>query len=47
MGNYEKSDKKEKDGINKSREGQKTRNTHRRINAMTETQKLKWIRDGD
>jgi putative FmdB family regulatory protein len=47
MGSYEMSDKKEKDGINKSREGQKKRNMHKKINAMTETQKLKWIHNGD
>ena len=47
MGSYEMSDKKEKDGINKSREGQETRSVHKKINAMTETQKVKWIRDGD
>tara|TARA_R110002051_G_scaffold33434_1_gene74958 strand:+ start:430 stop:771 length:342 start_codon:yes stop_codon:yes gene_type:complete len=47
MGKYEMSDKKEKDGINKSREDQKKRDVHKKINAMTETQKLKWIHNGD
>mgnify|MGYP003128221058 CR=1 FL=1 len=46
MGRYEMSDRKEKDGINKSREGQERRDMHKKINSMTETQKLKWIRDG-
>ena len=47
MGKYELEDKKQEHGINKSREGQETRSVHKKINAMTETQKVKWIRDGD
>ena len=47
MGKYELEDKKQEHGINKSREGQETRDMHKKINHMTETQKVKWIRDGD
>jgi len=47
MGRYELEDKKKEHGMNKSSEAQETRGMHKKINGMTEKQKVKWIRDGD
>ncbi len=47
MGRYELQDKKEEHGILKSREEQKKRDVHKKINSMTEKQKMDWIRNGD
>ena len=47
MGTYEKQDKDHKNHTNNNPEHRKKRDTHRKINSMTQKQKLKWIKEGD
>ncbi len=47
MGRYELEDRKRENGIKTDKEAQQKKETHRKINAMTPEQKLKWIRKGD
>jgi putative FmdB family regulatory protein len=47
MGKYELEDRKNQDGIKKNKEAEQTREMHKKINAMTPQQQVKWIRTGD
>ena len=47
MGTYEKQEKDHANLTNNNPEHRKKRDTHRKINSMTQTQKLKWIKEGD
>jgi len=47
MGKYELEDKQQKDNTAQKQEANEKRKTHRKINSMSEAQKLKWIREGD
>tara|TARA_R100000008_G_scaffold60547_1_gene38050 strand:- start:1784 stop:2125 length:342 start_codon:yes stop_codon:yes gene_type:complete len=47
MGTYEKQDNDRKYHTNNNPEHRKKRDMHRKINSMTQKQKLKWIKEGD
>tara|TARA_R110000824_G_scaffold371251_1_gene560938 strand:- start:2014 stop:2358 length:345 start_codon:yes stop_codon:yes gene_type:complete len=47
MGSYEKQEKSAKDNSQNISEAQQKRNTNRKINSMTQKEKVKWIKEGD
>jgi len=47
MGKYELEDRKNQDAPKKDKEAEQTRKEHKKINAMTPQQRVKWIRTGD
>lgn len=47
LGKYELQDKNMQNNIGQNKEATDKRKLNRKINSMTQTQKLKWIRDGD
>ena len=47
MGTYEKQEKDHETNTNNNLEHRKQRDMHRKINRMSQTQKLKWIKEGD
>ena len=47
MGRYEIEDKNKKNNINQDKEAIKTKALRRKINSMTQEQKVKWIKEGD
>ena len=47
LGTYERQDKEKENGLDQKREQLDQRVTRRKINSMTEEQKMKWIKDGD
>ena len=47
MGKYELEDKNAANNIHQDKTNRKKRDINRRINSMTQSQKLKWIKEGD
>ena len=47
MGRYEIEDKNAKNNINQDKDAIKTKALRRKINSMTQEQKVKWIKEGD
>jgi len=47
MGRYEIEDKNKKSNINQDKEAIKAKAMRRKINSMTQEQKVKWIKEGD
>lgn len=47
MGRYEIEDKNKKNNINQDKKAIKTKALRRKINSMTQEQKMKWIKEGD
>ena len=47
MGHYELEERKQKDNVGQSKEKSETRKLHRKINSMSKSEQLKWIRRGD
>ena len=47
MGHYEKQDRSAKDNPKNKSEAQKKREVNRKINGMTDKEKVKWIKEGD
>jgi len=47
MGRYEIEDKNAESNVNQDKEASKNKAMRRKINSMTEEQKVKWIKEGD
>lgn len=47
MGTYEKQDRIERDKPKNNSEAEERRRNNRKINSMTPTEKIKWIKEGD
>jgi len=47
MGTYEKQDRDQESDTSNNKEHRQKRELNRKINAMSKTQKLKWIKEGD
>ena len=47
MGRYEIDDKNAKNNVNQDKEATKAKALRRKINSMTQEQKVKWIKEGD